>query len=81
MKDVLVYLNQIEKVKEFVNRTAKFNSNEVSLDLISDRYVIDATSIMGIFSLDLSKNITLRIITEDKSIEKKVIETLKDFIV
>ena len=45
-------------VKSFVNDITKF---DVDFDLVSGRYVIDAKSIMGIFSLDLSKPIDLNI--------------------
>ena len=58
MKTVRISLNSIDKVKSFVNDLAKF---DVDFDLVSGRYVIDAKSIMGIFSLDLSKPITLNI--------------------
>ena len=52
MKTVRISLNSIDKVKSFVNDLTKF---DVDFDLVSGRYVIDAKSIMGIFSLDLSK--------------------------
>ena len=58
MKTVKICLNSIEKVKSFVNDITKF---DVDFDLVSGRYVIDAKSIMGIFSLDLSKPIDLSI--------------------
>lgn len=58
MKTVQISLNSIDKVKAFVNAIAQF---EYDFDLISGRYVIDAKSIMGIFSLDLSKPIDLNI--------------------
>lgn len=51
-----ILLNEVTKVKEFVNITKTFPSDIV---ISSDRYVIDAKSIMGIFSLDLSKPIEL----------------------
>ena len=51
MKTVQISLNSIDKVKSFVNAITQF---EFDFDLISGRYVIDAKSIMGIFSLDLS---------------------------
>ena len=51
MKTVKISLNSIDKVKAFVNDVTKFNTD---FDLVSGRYVIDAKSIMGIFSLDLS---------------------------
>ena len=56
MKTVKISLNSIDKVKSFVNDLAKFDAD---FDLVSGRYVIDAKSIMGIFSLDLSKPIDL----------------------
>ena len=58
MKTVRICLNSIDKVKSFVNDLTKF---DVDFDLVSGRYVIDAKSIMGIFSLDLSKPIDLNI--------------------
>ncbi len=61
MKTVQISLNSIGKVKSFVKRISQF---EYDFDLISGRYVIDAKSIMGIFSLDLSKPIDLAIHTE-----------------
>lgn len=62
MKTVQISLNSIDKVKSFVNDISKFNND---FDLVSGRYVIDAKSIMGIFSLDLSKPIDLNIHAED----------------
>lgn len=61
MKTVQISLNSIDKVKSFVNDITKFDSD---FDLVSGRYVIDAKSIMGIFSLDLSKPIDLNIHSE-----------------
>lgn len=62
MKTVDISLNSIDKVKNFVNLINKF---DYDFDLVSGRYVIDAKSIMGIFSLDLSKPITLNIHADD----------------
>lgn len=58
MKTIKISLNSIDKVKSFVNDITKFDSD---FDLVSGRYVIYAKSIMGIFSLDLSKPIDLNI--------------------
>ena len=58
MKTVRISLNSIDKVKSFVNDLSKF---DYDFDLVSGRYVIDAKSIMGIFSLDLYKPIDLNI--------------------
>lgn len=62
MKTVRISLNSIDKVKAFVN---EINNYENDFDLVSGRYVIDAKSIMGIFSLDLSKPIELNIHSEN----------------
>lgn len=51
-----VLLNSIEKVKKFVNITSNF---ETDVFLKAGRYIIDAKSIMGIFSLDLTKPLSL----------------------
>ncbi len=58
MTQVEISLNSIDKVKSFVNTVTKY---DYDFDLVSGRYVIDAKSIMGIFSLDLSRSITLNI--------------------
>ena len=77
MKTVNVSLNSIDKVKDFVNEVAKYNAE---FDLVSGRYVIDAKSIMGIFSLDLSKPIELNIHSEDDNLDE-IVEHLSPFIV
>lgn len=77
MKTVKISLNSIDKVKAFVNEISKF---DVDFDLVSGRYVIDAKSIMGIFSLDLSKPIDLNIHADAKSLEE-ILEQLKAYIV
>lgn len=76
MKTVRISLNSIDKVKSFVNDLTKFDSD---FDLVSGRYVIDAKSIMGIFSLDLSKPIDLNIHSESSVDE--IVNILKPYIV
>lgn len=76
MQSLMVHLNSIEKVKSFCADIAKFDAE---FDLISGRYVIDAKSIMGIFSLDISHPIELNIRAEEGMNE--IIETLKPYIV
>ena len=58
MKEATILLQSIEDVKEFNRLVAVY---EGDVDLVSGRYVIDAKSIMGIFSLDLSKPIDLNV--------------------
>ena len=76
MKSVKISLNSIDKVKAFVNEVTKFDSD---FDLVSGRYVIDAKSIMGIFSLDLSKPIDLNIHNDVQA--DTIVNALKPFIV
>ncbi len=76
MKTVQISLNSIDKVKSFVNDVQKF---DYDFDLVSGRYVIDAKSIMGIFSLDLSKPIDLNIHAEEGIDE--IMETLKPYLI
>lgn len=76
MKTVRICLNSIDKVKSFVNDLTKFDSD---FDLVSGRYVIDAKSIMGIFSLDLSKPIDLNIHSEAHA--DQIVEELQPYIV
>lgn len=76
MKTVKICLNSIEKVKSFVNDITKF---DVDFDLVSGRYVIDAKSIMGIFSLDLAKPIDLNIHADEEL--NNILEILKPYMV
>ena len=66
----------LAKVKSFVNVVTKFDNE---FDLVSGRYVVDAKSIMGIFSLDLTKPITLNIHT-DENVDK-ILDSLKDYLI
>ena len=72
MKTIKVSLNSIDKVKQFVN---DINRYSYDFDLVSGRYVIDAKSIMGIFSLDLSQPIDLNIHAEGAELDE-VLKTL-----
>ena len=76
MKTVQISLNSIDKVKSFVNDITRF---DYDFDLVSGRYVIDAKSIMGIFSLDLSKPIELNIHSENNA--EEILSVLAPYIV
>ena len=76
MKKMKISLGSIEDVKEFVALT---NSYSFDSDLVSGRYAVDAKSIMGIFSLDLSKPIDLNIHSENNIDE--ILAKLDEFIV
>jgi len=70
MKNFWVHLKSINEVKEFVSIV---NTFETDVDLISGRYIVDAKSIMGIFSLDLSQPIQVQVqIGDGTEIEDKL---------
>lgn len=75
MKSFNLSLNCINDVKDFVNIVSKY---DFEIDLTSGRYVVDAKSIMGIFSLDLSKPITAEIHSDDC---EKFVKEIERFIV
>jgi phosphotransferase system HPr-like phosphotransfer protein len=62
MKTFNILLKSINDVKDFVNISNRY---EFDIDLTSGRYVVDAKSIMGIFSLDLSKAIRVEAHSEN----------------
>ena len=70
MYETMIELNEINDVKEFVNTVMLF---DYDVDLVSGRYAVDAKSIMGIFSLDLSKPIKLQAHTDDAEALEKAI--------
>ena len=78
MTNVKVRLSSIQDVRNFVDTVTKYN---IDIDLSSGRYVVDAKSIMGIFSLDLLSPINLTAHTDDASEEKALLEDLKAYIV
>ncbi|MCR5209955.1 MAG: HPr family phosphocarrier protein [Lachnospiraceae bacterium] len=77
MKKTEILIDSIDKVKAFVNEISKFDCD---FDLISGRYVIDAKSIMGIFSLDISKPIELDIHEEDEAEVRKIMDIISPYL-
>lgn len=71
-----VLLDTVEKVKGFVNLVGPL---EGDIDLGNDRYIVDAKSIMGIFSLDLSKPLKLTI--HEPATAERLLPLLKTYIV
>ena len=74
MKTFTVVLSSINDVKDFVNIVTKY---DFEIDLTSGRYVVDAKSIMGIFSLDLTKPIKVEAHSADCD---KLLEELAPYI-
>ncbi|MEQ2130213.1 HPr family phosphocarrier protein [Caldanaerobacter subterraneus KAk] len=76
MKEIKVKLSTIESVKRFVEKTSKY---PFEIDVVSGRYVIDAKSIMGLFSLNLENVLTVVAHTDNEEEMKKLEEDLKEF--
>lgn len=77
MTTVKININTINDVKDFVTIVSRC---EYDVDIVSGRYAIDAKSIMGIFSLDLSKAIDLNIHAADGALDD-ILTVLKPYLV
>ncbi|HJA68949.1 MAG TPA: HPr family phosphocarrier protein [Firmicutes bacterium] len=75
MKSVNILLKEAQNIKSLVSIINKY---PYDIDLRSGRYVVDAKSILGIFSLDLSKPVTMEIYNDDCD---ALLNDIKDFIV
>lgn len=74
--ELILNLNTLEKVKKFTNVVNGFNSD---IDIIRDRYIIDAKSVIGIYTIDLTKPVTVRIISDDKAEIARFNEQMEEF--
>ena len=75
MKSIPIKLSFAEEVKSFVNIVNKY---PYDMDLRAGRHVVDAKSILGIFSLDLSKPISLEVYSDDCA---DLMEDIKRFMI
>ena len=75
MRTATIRLSLVENVNKFVNIVSRY---PFDMDLRAGRHVVDAKSVLGIFSLDLSRPITLEIYSEDCD---KLLEEIKPFII
>jgi phosphocarrier protein HPr len=73
---VKLNLNNVDDIKKFCNLTQTFVSD---IDIISDRYICDAKSLMGIFSYDLSKPVTIGLISDDADEIRRFNSVMEDF--
>ncbi|MGN0606310.1 MAG: HPr family phosphocarrier protein [Oscillospiraceae bacterium] len=78
MCEVQIKLNTIDDVKKLVSDITEF---ECDFEIISGRFVVDAKSIMGIFSLDLSKKLMLVIHSDDEYEIDKIKDKIGSFII
>ncbi|MBD5143621.1 MAG: HPr family phosphocarrier protein [Ruminococcus sp.] len=75
MTETKIKLNTFADVQAFVSIITTF---AFDIDLVSGRYIVDAKSIMGIYSLDLASPIALRAYTEDA---EELFEAIDKYIV
>ncbi len=75
MKQATILLHSVDDVKRFVRIASQY---PYDIDLLSGRYAVDAKSIMGILSLDLSEPIILKAECEDPG---DLLEHLTDFLI
>lgn len=68
MKSMKICINTIDKVKEFNSHASKVESN-IEINSVDRHYIIDAKSLMGIFSLDLSKPVLVTFNEQEKDFE------------
>lgn len=73
----IVNINTIEKAIKFVNICSKF---EEEIDARSSKYIVNAKSIMGIFSINLLKPITIYIDTDDEKRLADFCDAIYEFI-
>lgn len=77
MTELKIKLAAIDDVKNLVNIATRFNCE---IDVVSGRYVVDAKSIMGLFSLDLSRPLLLKIDSSDEALTNDIKECLDQFV-
>lgn len=75
--ELILNLNTLEKVKKFTNVVNRFNSD---IDVIRDRYIIDAKSAIGIYTIDLTRPVTVRIVSDDRAEIARFNEQMEEFI-
>lgn len=78
MNEFYIKVDSVDKVKDFVKATSKIVPD---MDLIVGRYIIDAKSIMGIFSVDLTRKIRLKIHSDNEKECTEIRKKLEKFIV
>lgn len=74
MKVMSIRLTEINQVREFVELTSKY---EFDVDLVSDRYTVDAKSLLGIYSLNLSNPLQVVIYGDNTEDFEKALEKYK----
>ena len=76
--EYILDLSTIERAKKFNSIALSF---EEDIDLIKERYVLDAKSILGIFSIDISNPVNVKIHTDNDEVSEKFYKSILEFIV
>jgi phosphotransferase system HPr-like phosphotransfer protein len=71
MKSIKIIFKTIVSINEFVRTASKMDAN---LDLVSDRKSVDAKSLMGVLSMDLTRPMELQIISEHEEEDAKAFQ-------
>lgn len=74
--EIEITINSIPRVKSLVETCSKYVED---IDVISGRHIVDAKSIMGILSLDLTKPLRIRVITDSKTVIDLFMEDMETF--
>ena len=69
MTELKIMLDDLQKVNAFV---AIASEKDYDIDLISGKYLVNAKSIMGVFSLDLTRPLTVRTEKADEEFFKQI---------
>lgn len=75
-KRITINLNDFTKARKFINEISKFDKD---IDIIRDRYVVDAKSVIGIFTLDLSKPVDVEIHSNNEEEIKRFNDVMEEF--
>lgn len=73
--NLVIRLSSVEEIQDFVRRCSKLDCD---IDLTAGRYTVDAKSILGVFSIDLKRDLQLQVYTDNK---KHAEEVLRDYVV
>lgn len=77
-KNSIILLNSIDKVKKFVNITSSFSGE---IDIIEGRHIINGKSIMGIFSLNLSRELIINIMSSTQEETDEFLKQIKEYMI
>lgn len=75
MLNLIIRLSSVEEIHDFVKRCSKLDCD---IDLTCGRYTVDAKSILGVFSVDLRRDLKLNVYTDNK---QYATELLGDYVV